>query len=162
MERTIMKYQKTMRKQRRRSGTGFVEFACVLPFLAFILLGIIDFGLLGRSTLIISNAARDGARAASLGQPTANIRTRIINAATPPLDANLTTGVIANGSIVMEQAAVPSSGNATYTAWPADAGTRNGVLAGRYVRITVNYNHLSMTRLFNRPVSISVVMRREA
>jgi Flp pilus assembly protein TadG len=163
-----MKYQRINRKQRghsanRRRGTGLVEFALCAPLLIFILLGIIDFGLLARNQLMISNAARDGARAASLGQSTANIRTRILNGAVPPLRVN-STGVIENGSIVMQQATVPSSGDANYTStpWPADIAGKNGVVIGNYVRITVNYTHLSMTRLFNRPVSISVVMRREA
>jgi Flp pilus assembly protein TadG len=44
-----------------------VEFALVLPVLVMILLGIIDFGMVTNAQAIMGNAARDGARAASLG-----------------------------------------------------------------------------------------------
>jgi Flp pilus assembly protein TadG len=158
-----MKYLAPVQRQRRRNGTGFVEFALVAPILLALVMGIIDFGWMERNTLIISNATREGARAASLGQLTANIRTRIINAAIPPFPQEAaSTGVISNGSIVMQQGVTNSSDVTTYSAWPADSGSKNGVMSGNLVRITVNYTHRSITGLFNRSVSIQFSMRREA
>jgi Flp pilus assembly protein TadG len=51
----------------RERGAAAVEFALVLPVLVLILLGIVDFGLEINSQAIIANAAREGARTASLG-----------------------------------------------------------------------------------------------
>jgi Flp pilus assembly protein TadG len=148
-------------RRARRRGVAFVEFAIVLPVLLAMLLGIIDFGQMGRQSLIIANAAREGARAAAVGQSSTNVRTRIINAGEPPLRE--AGGVISNGSIVLQHAA--SSTTPTYSNWPSDTttstGTKNGVPTGNYVRVTVNYNHQSFTGVFNRTISIPVVMRRE-
>ncbi len=156
-------YPKTRRAGRRRGGTSLVEFALVIPMLLSIVLGIIEFGLLERSTLVVANAAREGARAAALGQSTPSIRTRVINAGAPALQTD-SSGNITNGSILMEQAASGTSPLA-YTAWPADTGSgttqKNSVPAGNYVRITVTYNHRSLTGLFKRTVIIPAMMRRE-
>ncbi|MEE9964449.1 MAG: pilus assembly protein [Propionicimonas sp.] len=54
-------------KRDRERGAAAVEFALVLPVLVMILLGIIDFGMVTNAQAIMGNAARDGARAASLG-----------------------------------------------------------------------------------------------
>ena len=151
------------RRRNRRRGTSIIEFALVSPVLLAMVLGIIDFGWLERNSLVIANAAREGARAAALGQSTSNIRTRIINTGSYSLRAD-SSGNISNGSISMEQA--PPTGNPLiYGAWPSDniSGSvpRNGVVQGNYIRITVNYNHRSITGLMNRTVSIPVIMRRE-
>ena len=47
----------------RQGGAAVVEFALVLPMLLFILLGIIDFSLALYDKAVITNAAREGARA---------------------------------------------------------------------------------------------------
>ncbi|MBA3022216.1 TadE/TadG family type IV pilus assembly protein [Propionicimonas sp.] len=51
----------------RERGAAAVEFALVLPILVVILLGVIDFGLAMNAQAITANAAREGARTASLG-----------------------------------------------------------------------------------------------
>lgn len=152
----------------RRRGTAFVEFALVAPFLLAMLVGVIDFGLLERNTLIVANAAREGARAASLGRTTADIRTRIENAATPPLTKN-SSGVITNPTIltILMEHAAPSGDPLSYQSWPSDtvsSGTTpiNGVPQGNYVRITLTYSHRSLSGLLNRTMAIPAMMRREA
>ena len=129
----------------------------MLPVLLAMLLGIIDFAMLGRQSQAIANAAREGARAAAVGQSAARVRTRVINAASPPLSVSGTA--ITNGSITLDQA--PVSATPSYTSWPADVGDQNSVVTGNYVRVTVSYNHRSFTGAFNRTVTIPVVMRRE-
>jgi len=52
--------------RRTESGAVVVEFAIVLPFLAILLVGALDVGLLTMDHQILQNAARDGARYASL------------------------------------------------------------------------------------------------
>jgi len=49
-------------------GAAAVEMALVLPLLLFILFGIIDYGRLLNAQLTLTEAAREGARAAALGQ----------------------------------------------------------------------------------------------
>jgi len=51
-----------MEKQGQR-GAAAVEFAIVLPLLALILFGIIEFGLLFYNKQVLTNASREGARA---------------------------------------------------------------------------------------------------
>lgn len=48
-------------------GQSLVEFALVLPVLALFLMGIIDLGRIVSAQLIVSEAARDAARYASVG-----------------------------------------------------------------------------------------------
>jgi Flp pilus assembly protein TadG len=51
---------------RRRNGQSLVEFAVVLPIFLLILCAILDFGALLYSQMTVINAAREGARAATL------------------------------------------------------------------------------------------------
>ena len=56
------------RRSLRRSETGaeLVEFALVLPILLFLIGGILDFARLFHSYEVVTNAAREGSRLASL------------------------------------------------------------------------------------------------
>ncbi len=56
-----------MRTHARDSGSASVEFALILPFLLFVLLGIVDFGLAYNTRITLSNAAREGVRVWALG-----------------------------------------------------------------------------------------------
>jgi hypothetical protein len=59
-------------------GAELIEFAVSLPVLLLIGLGIIDFGLLFRRYLVVTNAAREGARVAVLpGYGDADVVARI-------------------------------------------------------------------------------------
>jgi Flp pilus assembly protein TadG len=64
-----------------------VEFALILPILLMLLGGIIDFGRLYYQQIVLSNAARDGARLVSSntssGWTQATIQGRITSAAAP-------------------------------------------------------------------------------
>ena len=48
---------------RSQAGAELVEFALVLPILLLVFGGIVDFGLLLQRQQVITNAAREGARA---------------------------------------------------------------------------------------------------
>lgn len=54
----------------RERGQGLVEFALVLPFLLFLLLGIVDFARGWFSYQVLTDAARRGARMAVIDDPT--------------------------------------------------------------------------------------------
>src|SRR5450759_2456703 len=70
-------------------GQSLVEFALVLPLLLLILLGIIQFGFIFNTQVTITNAAREGARAATIypyslagsqsGPPACNTTTKATN-----------------------------------------------------------------------------------
>ena len=52
---------------REKKGQSLVETAIILPIILILIMGIIDFGLLFNNYILISNAAREGARNAALG-----------------------------------------------------------------------------------------------
>ncbi len=63
--------KKTPPTRLARSGRGqsLVEFALVLPILLIMIFGIIDFGMGLRSYISLTNATREGARFAAVGNP---------------------------------------------------------------------------------------------
>lgn len=73
-------------KKRKRSGQSLVETALILPLLLLLLTGIIDFGLLFNTYLVVSNASREGARHAVTGDTDIQIRAAVSRAASS-LDA---------------------------------------------------------------------------
>ena len=68
------------------SGNAVVEFALVLPFLLLILFGIVNFGVLMYNQSVITNAAREGARWASIHTSTVYGTTCANAAVANPLD----------------------------------------------------------------------------
>lgn len=67
-------------RQARDRGAAAVEFALLLPVVLLIVFGIIDFGRALNAQITLTQAAREGARLDSLGQP--NVVTRTQAAAT--------------------------------------------------------------------------------
>ncbi len=63
----------TWRRLRRlipgAKGQSLVEFVLILPVLMFIVFGVVDFGLGIRSYISLTNATREGARFAAVGNP---------------------------------------------------------------------------------------------
>jgi Flp pilus assembly protein TadG len=55
-----------IRRGRSETGAELVEFALVFPLLLLVVLGIIDFGFLFQKYEVVTNAAREGARIATL------------------------------------------------------------------------------------------------
>ena len=68
------------RKARDRGATA-VEFALVLPLLLLLVCGIIDFGRALNAEIILTQAAREGARLGALGYSNTAIQTRTQGAA---------------------------------------------------------------------------------
>jgi Flp pilus assembly protein TadG len=56
-----------------------VEFALIMPLLLVLVFGIVEFGVMLNRDMVIGNASRDGARAASLNAPYADIRSGVLN-----------------------------------------------------------------------------------
>src|SRR5579859_3032399 len=60
----------------RDRGAAAVEFALLLPLLLLLIFGIIDFGRALNAQITLTQAAREGARLAALGQPSVASRTQ--------------------------------------------------------------------------------------
>jgi Flp pilus assembly protein TadG len=66
----------------RDRGSVAVEFALLLPVLLLIIFGVIDFGRAINAQITLTQAAREGARLASLGYSTSAVQARAQSAAT--------------------------------------------------------------------------------
>ena len=69
-------------KTPRDRGAAAVEFALLLPLLMLLVFGIIDFGRALNAQITLTQAAREGARMAALGEPNANVVSGTQSAAT--------------------------------------------------------------------------------
>ena len=76
---------------KNKRGQALVEMALILPLLILLLCGIIEFGRIFNTSLIISNASREGARKASLGANDTEIKASISNSAASKLNQSLMT-----------------------------------------------------------------------
>jgi hypothetical protein len=72
------------RAAQRDRGAAAVEFALLLPLLLLLVFGIIDFGRMLNAEILISEAAREGARAAALaGTGEASARIGVVTQGMP-------------------------------------------------------------------------------
>lgn len=71
---------------RSERGQSVVELALVLPVLVLLLTGILEFGLIIHQYLAVTEAAREGARVAAVGQTDAQVNSKVTSAA-PSIDA---------------------------------------------------------------------------
>ena len=58
----------------KSAGQATVEFALILPFLALLLLTVVQVGLLVRARVLLTHAAREAVREAAVGAADAEIR----------------------------------------------------------------------------------------
>jgi Flp pilus assembly protein TadG len=86
-----------IRGRRLEGGSAVVEFALVLPILLLVALALVQVGLLARDQLLVSEAARAGARAASVEVDDAAARDAAV-AAAPGLDPARLTVEIERGA----------------------------------------------------------------
>ena len=130
----------------RRTGAAVVEFACVVPLLFMIILGMIEFGRALMVQQILCNAAREGARSAVLpGSSVSSVRT-VVNSS------------LANTSVTLSN---PSS-QITVSPDPSSAAPGTPIS----VSINVPYSSVSWLPsaqfLQGKTLSATVVMRMEA
>ncbi len=124
-----------------RHGQVLVELALSLLLLLTILMGIMEFGWLARNNLMLANASREGARAASLGRTVSATQTRITNSMMP---LTTTFGTSSNNS----QLQYSADNGATWLSWPGDSGSYNGVPVGSLIRVIVATRHKPLTGFF--------------
>ncbi|HZK18677.1 MAG TPA: TadE/TadG family type IV pilus assembly protein [Clostridia bacterium] len=84
------------RLRKGQRGQSLVEFALVLPLLIILLMGIFEFGRIFSSYVMITNAAREGARNVVVGRDDSQVSADILNMA-GALDVGNVTVVINPG-----------------------------------------------------------------
>ena len=85
---------------KRNNGQAVVEFALVLPVLVLLLMGMMQFGLLFHEYLLVTHAAREGARVATLGGTDAEIVSAVNVAAASVPDTTIVPSARVRGSPV--------------------------------------------------------------
>jgi Flp pilus assembly protein TadG len=85
----------------RDRGSVAVEFALLLPVLLLLIFGIIDFGRAINDQITLTQAAREGARLASLGYSTSAVTSRAQSAATglSPVTVTVTSSCPAGAGV---------------------------------------------------------------
>jgi len=119
--------------RRGERGAALVEFALTLPLLLVVIAGIVDFGFVFQRYEVITNAAREGARLASLPEYQTNttmIQDRVrayVQQGLSLSNAGLNAVVPASNVVVANTPFTVTSGSTTYTV--------------QATTVTVTYNH---------------------
>ncbi len=119
-----------------------VEMAIAVPFLVLLVFGILEVGLLMKDYLGLNQAAREGARIASIGSPLSTIDARII-ASAPSIDVSRMTW---SGEWRTYDGSSGTWGSWTVLAdegWGSDL--RNNAKPGSQVKISVELEHQLVT-----------------
>ena len=82
------------RLRKNEKGASIVEFALVLPILLALVMGIIEFGWLFNGHIMITGAAREGARQAIVGKSVEEVIAAVHNHADPVRFQGLTANVV--------------------------------------------------------------------
>jgi Flp pilus assembly protein TadG len=88
------------RRRGTRSGVSAVEFACVAPFLAILLLGMLEIGRGLMVKEILSDAAQKGCRTAQLpGKTNTDVQNDVANIMSDNNVTGFTVTILVNGSV---------------------------------------------------------------
>jgi Flp pilus assembly protein TadG len=101
-----MRKQHSAKADRNDRGAVAVEFALILPILVVLVFGIIDFGRAFNAQVTLSQAAREGARLAALGNSTGTVTSRTIAAAPALSPVTVTVTPCASGATQTTDAVV--------------------------------------------------------
>jgi len=93
----MVRHSRSSGRSARDRGAAAVEFAIVLPILLLIVFGIIDFGRLLNAQITLTQAAREGARLAAVGQPNVVSRTQAAAGRLSPVTVTVTSCAVGAG-----------------------------------------------------------------
>lgn len=117
-----------MRGAKSERGAELIEFALVFPLLLFVVLGIVDFGLLFQRMEVVTNAAREGARIAVLpGYAPADVIDRVCD-------------YVQAGGVPMTTTQCQNNANISISDITITAGSKN--VPGKRVGVTYNHAYL--------------------
>ena len=94
-------------RSRRERGASVVELAITLPVLLVVIGGLVDFGRAFSAQVILSNAAREGVRAAAVSRPLAEVTSRARAASTGATTPSVTVTVLRGGSVLGSSSCTP-------------------------------------------------------
>jgi Flp pilus assembly protein TadG len=110
---------------RSERGAELIEMAIVLPLLLLVIMSIVDFGFLFQRYVVLTNAAMEGARVATLpGYQNSDAIARVQSYAT---NGGITQGVV---TAVVTPVQLPGAGGGT---WPGRQVTASHVYNLQYI-----------------------------
>ncbi len=127
-----------MRTAGAREGTTTVELALVAPLLILLLFGIIEFGLMVKDVIGLNQAAREGARSASVGATPATLDNRIRGSA-----ATMEGDLI----VTLYERRTYDDDAGTWTEWTVlgTSESENDAISRDQIKVTVTYPHKLVT-----------------
>ena len=135
-----------LRKDGKQRGQAMVEFALILPLLLIVMFIIVDFGFGFSKWVIVTNAAREGARFGAIGAPLDQVVARTVETS---------NGILTAADV--EAAYIDRNGNAA-----ADRGDHVAVRATHnYQLLTPLEPLLKLTGFSPIPLSACTDMRLE-
>jgi Flp pilus assembly protein TadG len=138
------------RGHRRRSASTVVEFAVLLPFLAFMFVVTVDWARIFYYSIAVTNCARNGALYLSQQQSAKTI--------TSPYTDSGYVNLYVNSANPVTDAALADASNLTPT--PTVTSTTGSDSYGPYVEVTVSYPFQTVTNFsvgsFGVPSNITV------
>jgi Flp pilus assembly protein TadG len=142
-----------MRRKKLRRGAAMVEAAIVLPVLFALMLGFCEFARLLMTCVLMSNAAREGARTAVVSTSTLTTQD-ILNSVT-----NSLAGQTLNGMAIQVYMADPTTG--------ANIGPWTNAALGQCIAVEISGNYTPIVPLVSLlpnplPLGTKVVMYSEA
>ena len=151
---------KTLRKTGDERGAALVEFALCLPLLLVVIAGIVDFGFAFQRYEVITNAAREGARLATLPQYQGN-ETMIKDRVRQYVQQGLSLDTAALNTVLpLTQILVDDVAPITVT-----DGTNSFNLAATTVTVTYNHDFLLLQPilgLINKNWGSSIQLRAQS
>jgi Flp pilus assembly protein TadG len=123
---------------RGENGATLVEFALILPILITFLFGIVEFGRLLNIQVMVTSAAREGARFASLGSSATAVTTQV-KASCPTVDPTKLTVAVTN--------AAGASGSAATVRVTYSLDLATQTVARMFGSTTVNVSHVAVMRI---------------
>ncbi len=129
---------KISRTSRLRGGTATVELAMILPLMLALIFGILEIGLMVRSSSSLGHVARDVARIASVGAAPSRIASHVHETSAGLIDESLTVNVD-------HRSWDEESG--TWGSWTTLTGDAygNAAQSGDQIRVQLDYEHLLAT-----------------
>jgi Flp pilus assembly protein TadG len=143
-------------------GAAAVEFALIVPILLILVFGIVDFGLAMFSQNMVGNAAREGARTASLGGTQAQTEQAATAAMTGIIGTKPTptSGLVASCTY-LDTSTTPAS-TRTCPGWTSTSGAVPAP-SGATVKVTITYDYKWLTPIqIVKGVSSSMTFTRQS
>lgn len=122
------------RRRNRERGQSLVEFAIIVPTLLILVFGIIDFGLALRSYITVTQATREGARYASVG----NAAGTFTSGGSGDCNGSTTTTAVGKVCTAMNGLSLSDITSVSVT-YP------NGKVSGQSVRVQASYRYEYIT-----------------